>query len=174
MSSVRYAENLIDDGQITADGQATDPLVTAEARRGRWIELGWQTIGDPPVGDDERDAGRRRLPELYVTHHRAARILSAVLAVGVTIGTVFWWREAITQFDVPVLVCADCAPPDWFRWTGLIVAVAGIAAAVIQVVYFLNFAVRGVVWRRWRGVAIAFGTLAAAYTLMWWGERLWL
>lgn len=108
-----------------------------------------------------------------MTDHQAARLLSAVLAVGVGVGTVFWWLEATDRFDVPSLVCAGCAPPDWLRWSQLIVAALGIVAAVIQIVYFVNFAVRGVVWRRWRGVTIAFGTLAGVYTLLWWIQEFW-
>ena len=162
------------DGRTTPSEQEPDGPRAADHRRRRRIELGWQPVGDPTLGSGDADAGRRRhLPELYVTDHLAARILSALLAIGSAIGTVFWWLAAADRFDVPSLVCPGCAPPDWFRWLQLIVAAVGIIAAVVQVVYFLNFALRGVVWRRWRGVAIAFGTLAAAYTLMWWIDRIW-
>lgn len=162
------AKPVIDDGRTTPGEPAADH------RKRRWIELGWQPIGDTSVPNDDQAAPRRwRLPELYVTDHTAARILSTFLAIGVAIGTAFWWPAAVDNFDVPPLVCADCVPPDWFRWSQLIIAIVGIVAAVVQVVYFLNFALRGVVWRRWRAVAIVFGALAAAYTLMWWIDRIW-
>lgn len=168
--SARYAGCLTIDGSTTPSDQVLDGPGSADGRGRRWIEFGWQPLGAPDSDGD--DATRpRHVPEVYVTDHRAARILSALLAVGVAIGTIFWWFAATDRFDVPSMVCAGCAPPEWFRWLQLIVAMVGIVVAVVQVVYFLNFAVRGVVWRRWRGVAIAFGTLAGAYTLLWWIGR---
>lgn len=146
---------------------------SSDDRGRRWIEAGWQPVGDA-TREVDGDADRlRRVPELYVTDHRAARVLSAVLAVGVAVGTAFWWSAAADRFDVPTLVCAGCSPPDWLRWAQLILAVVGIVAAAVQVAYFLNFAARGVVWRRWRGVAIVFGTLAGSYTVLWWVQQLW-
>lgn len=159
--------------QIDPDEAARPP--TGDGRRGfGWIELWWQPVGELPDGAEAGSEERRRSPELHVTDHRAAQFLTLALAVLVAAGTVWWAFAAASTFEVPPLVCAGCAPPDWFRWLHLAVAVVGIAAAVVQIAYFISFAVRGVVWRRWNTVTIALGALAAAWTAMQWIDRLWL
>jgi hypothetical protein len=117
--------------------------------------------GDATWGD------HRRVPELYIKSPRLARIGAALLAIFVAIGTVRWAWVAYLLFRPQGLVCEGCAP-DWYRWTQLALAVAGIAVALGTMAYLVHFATTGRIWRRWRGVAMTFGALAASWTALWW------
>jgi hypothetical protein len=146
-----------------------DPLLAPEQK--------WPVaFGKQPVAERKGSGDKQvwEVPELYVTGHNGARVLTAVMAIGIAAGVVLWILEARDRFDVPLLVCDGCAPPEWFRWTQLLLAVVGIAAALVVLVYMVNFTVREVVWRRWRGVSIIFGVLAAAWTVLWWLDYFWI
>lgn len=106
-------------------------------------------------------------PEVYVESPRVARIGAALLAVFVAAGTVRWVWAAAALFDPSELACAGCATADWYRWTQLVLALAGIAAAAVTVAYLTYFAATERIWRRWRAVAMTFGALAAAWTILW-------
>jgi hypothetical protein len=117
--------------------------------------------GDATWGD------HRRVPELYIKSPRLARIGAALLATFVAIGTARWAWVAGLLFRPRELVCEGCGA-DWYRWTQLALAVAGIAVALITMAYLVHFATSGRIWRRWRGVAMTFGALAASWTALWW------
>jgi hypothetical protein len=110
---------------------------------------------------------RRGVPELYVKSPRLARIGVALLTAFVAIGTARWAWTAYELSRPPELVCAGCAP-DWYRWTQLVLAIAGIIVALVTMAYLAYFASTGRIWRRWRGVATTFGILAASWTALWW------
>lgn len=110
---------------------------------------------------------RRGVPELYVKSPRLARIGAALLTAFVAIGTARWAWTAYELSRPPELVCAGCAP-DWYRWTQLVLAIAGIIVALVTMAYLAYFASTGRIWRRWRGVATTFGILAASWTALWW------
>jgi hypothetical protein len=110
---------------------------------------------------------RRGVPELYVKSSRLARIGAALLTAFVAIGTARWAWTAYELSRPPELVCAGCAP-DWYRWTQLVLAIAGIIVALVTMAYLAYFASTGRIWRRWRGVAMTFGILAASWTALWW------
>ena len=159
------------EGTVTSRGEVgdPDPLLAPEQR--------WSVrFGKQPVAERKGSGGNDvwEVPEAYVTGHNSARVLTAAMALGIAIGVVFWVVEARDRFDVPDIVCDGCAPPDWLRWTQLLLAVLGIAAAVVVFVYMVNFVVREFVWRRWRGVSIVFGVLAAAWIALWWLDYLWI
>jgi hypothetical protein len=118
--------------------------------------------GDATWGD------HRRVPELYIKSPRLARIGAALLAAFVAIGTARWAWVAKRLFRPPELVCEGCAPADWYPATQLILAVLGIAVALVTMAYLVHFASSGRIWRRWRGVAMTFGILAASWTALWW------
>lgn len=147
----------------------SDPLLAPEPK--------WPVaFGKQPIAERNGSDGQQvwSVPELYVTGHKGARALTALMAVGIAVGVIFWVREARERFEVPALVCAGCAPPEWFRWTQLLLAAVGIAAALAVLAYMVHFTVREIVWRRWRGVSITFGVLAATWTIMWWLDYLWI
>lgn len=108
--------------------------------------------------------GRRAL---YVKSPRVARIGAALLAGFVLVGVARWVGAARMVFSPPALVCADCAPPDWYRWSQLLVAAVGITVALIAVAYLVYFAGSGRIWRRWHLTAMTFGILAATWSAMW-------
>jgi len=110
---------------------------------------------------------RRGVPELYIKSPRLARIGAALLTAFVAIGTGQWASTAYELFRPRELVCEGCAP-DWYRWTQLVLAIAGIIVALITMAYLAYFASSGRIWRRWRGVATTFGILAASWTALWW------
>jgi len=169
-----YAGHLaLDESRDTAvrrgNGEDPDPLLEPEPR---WpVSFGWQPVAERK-GSSKKDVWE--VPELYVTGHRGARIVTAAIAIGIAVGSVFWVREARDRFDVPAILCDGCGPPDWFRWAQLLLAVVGIAAGIVVLVYMVNFVVRQYVWRRWRGVSLVFGVLAAAWTVLWWVDYFWI
>ena len=156
----------------TASREKTTDVSPLLAEEKKWpVAFGKQAIAERKGTDEPQDW---TVPELYITGHNGARVLTAALAVGIVLGVVFWAREARSRFDVPSLVCDGCAPADWFRWTQLLLAVIGIAAALVVVVYMAHFTAHEVVWRRWRGASITFGVLAGAWTVLWWLDYLWI
>ena len=152
-------------------GKRADPDPLLEPEQGWSLSFGWQPVAERK-GSGEKDVWE--LPELYVTGHRGARLVTAAMAIGIVVGSVLWAREARDRFDVPAVLCDGCAPPEWFRWSQLLLAVVGIAAGIVVLAYMINFVVRQFVWRRWRGASLVFGILAAAWTLLWWADYFWI
>lgn len=109
----------------------------------------------------------RGRPEVYVKSPRVARVGAALLAVFVAVGSVRWAWAAVELFRPDGLAAAGRVTADWYRWTQLVLAIAGIAAAAVTFAYLAYFAATGRIWRRWRTVAVTFGTLAAAWTVLW-------
>lgn len=95
-----------------------------------------------------------------------ARAIAGGAVVLIVLAMVPWIREAVIRLDVP-----DFFRPAWFRWTQLLVAVAGLVAAVVEGVYLVHYALTDLVWRRWRGVTIVFAILASASTVLWLVDR---
>lgn len=150
--------------------EGADPLLEPEDK---WpVAFGKQPIAERKGSGDDQKVWS--VPELYVTGHKGARVLTAVMAIGIAVGLIFWVLEARQRFEVPALVCDGCAPPEWFRWAQLLLAVPGILAGVVVLVYMVHFTIREIVWRRWRGVSITFGVLAATWTILWWLDYLWI
>jgi hypothetical protein len=109
----------------------------------------------------------RGRPEVYVKSPRVARVGAGLLAVFVAAGTVRWAWAAVELFRPDELVAAGRVIADWYRWTQLILAIAGIAVAAVTFAYLTYFAATGRIWRRWRTVAVTFGALAAVWTILW-------
>lgn len=110
------------------------------------------------------------LPEVYIRSPKVARVGAGFLAAFVAIGAARWAWAAAALFRPLEVVCAGCAPADWYRWSQLLLAVAGIPVALVTMAYLIHFAATGRIWRRWRGVAMTFGILAATWSLLWWVE----
>jgi hypothetical protein len=115
--------------------------------------------------------GRIWISELYIKSPRVARFGAALLFVFVAIGTYRWARVAYALFRPQGVVCEGCGA-DWYRWTQLILAVAGIVVAGVVMAYLAFFATSGRIWRRWLKVAMTFGILAATWTTLWWIVKL--
>jgi hypothetical protein len=113
---------------------------------------------------------RRGVPELYIKSPRLARIGAALLAAFVAIGTT-WWAWVARALFRQELVCEGCAP-DWYPLAQLVLAFAGIAAALVTMAYLTRFAASGRIWRRWTGVSATFGVLAASWTALYWVVRI--
>ncbi len=103
-----------------------------------------------------------RIPEVFVTSDPLARALTGVIATVVVTGTVFWGLESWRRFQVPEII-----RPWWFRGPQFAIALAGIAAAVVETAYLVYFAIAGLIWRRWRGITLSFGVLSGGWTAIW-------
>ena len=104
---------------------------------------------------------------LYVSSDRLARVVSAIAVVMLVVGAFRWAYEAAARFGVSTFARSDA-----FRVFQLAVAIAGIAATVVAIVYLTFFTVTGRIWRRWNEVTIVFGVLAGSWTILWWFDRL--
>ena len=108
----------------------------------------------------------RGRPELYVESDRVARAIAGIAAVLIVLTMIPWIREAMIRLDVP-----EFFRPAWFRWAQLLVALAGIFAALVEAVYLVHYTLTELVWRRWRGVTIVFAVLASTSTALWLVDR---
>jgi type IV secretory pathway TrbD component len=108
----------------------------------------------------------RTKPELYVESDRLARMIAGLVSALVVVGTVWWIDEAVARFGVPEVV-----RPDWFRWTQLSLAVAGVAGTIFWLVHLVRYTVTGLVWRYWRATTFAFVVAATAWTTLWLLDR---
>lgn len=108
----------------------------------------------------------RGRPELYVESDRVARAVAGIAAVLIVLTMIPWIREAVIRLDVP-----EFFRPAWFRWAQLLVALAGILAALVEAVYLVHYTLTELVWRRWRGVTIVFAVLASTSTALWLVDR---
>lgn len=102
--------------------------------------------------------------EFYLSE-RVARLAAVVLAGLLIAGALVWLWVSTTLFSPPDLVCSGC-DDSWFRWTQLLLALAGIAMTVVVVVYLTYFWRTGAVWRHRRLVANGFGLLVGAWALV--------
>jgi hypothetical protein len=77
-----------------------------------------------------------------------------------------WGLEAYQRFGVP-----DFIRPDWFAVPQLLLALAGLAATLVEAVYLAFYAGWGRIWRRFRGVSITYAVLASAWMIVWLTDR---
>jgi Co/Zn/Cd efflux system component len=103
---------------------------------------------------------------VYVTSDVLARVISGVVAAVLAAGMARWVIEANHRFFVPHPI-----RPVQFRVPQLLLAVAGLTAALVQVAYLTYFATTDRIWRRFRGVSITFAVLASAWTAAWLIDR---
>lgn len=95
------------------------------------------------------------------------------------VGIASWLSGSIKLLDP----CADRVVPAGVKCQALnpvmrdlqmVIAVPGMVMGVVGVVYLVYFAVTGRTFRRWRGVAVVFGTLVAAWLVVYLVGWIWL
>ncbi len=132
----------------------------------RWVQVGLVVSGVASatlvVGLLCRFAVTRRLTsrEVWITSDVIARAGSGAMAAIIAGGTAAWASRAERLFDQE--------SSEVYRWTQLVIAIGGIAAACIASGYFVRIAATGRTWRMWRGVLITFAVLSASWTLLFW------
>ena len=141
------------------------------------------TIEVPGAADEVRDAADEVTPiedrriwlhgkgvrtEIRSRSLRLATITAWVTAAILLIGGTFWAINAWQLLDpcerTGVGSGVGClAPTSVLRTTQFVVALAGLAAAAVAVIYVLHLAITGRTFRRWRGVAATFGGLVIVW-----------
>ena len=143
------------------------PPVSAEALE---LEVRVDTAAIAAEAGDATWGDHRRVPELYIKSPRLARIGAWLLVAFVAVGTIGWASVSRALFRQE-LVCEGCAP-DWYPLAQLLLALAGISAALVTMAYLARFAASDRIWRRWTGVSVTFGVLAASWTALYWVVRI--
>lgn len=150
----------------------TESFVAADAVRPMDRNEDERLLWFDHVGGERRWAG----PELRSRSRRSTRVAAWVLAALVAAGLLRWAWVTWALLDPCARLAASpeaCeAPPSFFRWLQLAVAVPGIAAGAAVLVYLVHLATSGRTWRRWRGVAITFGVLVVVWTAVFVAGRL--
>lgn len=108
-------------------------------------------------------------PELRSRSAPIARAVSWATAFVITLGLMGWAWTAVGLNDLCRRIrdreagdlCKE--PPAVLQDLQLVLAVAGILAGVVAVVYLVHFARTGWIWRRWRGVGMTFAGLVVAW-----------
>jgi hypothetical protein len=102
---------------------------------------------------------------------------SWVTAIVVLAGVARWIGASWTLRD-PCSAAggvAGCvAPPIGLRYLQFGIAVSGVAAGLVGVVYAVHLGLTGRTFRRWRGVAISFAGLVAAWLAVYLVGMAWL
>ena len=109
---------------------------------------------------------KRQPPELYVKADWVVRLGFGLLGGLLLVAAIGWGAAGYVLFSPPAVVCADCSPTDLFRWTQLLLMVAGVATLLVFASYLLFYAFKGRIWPHRRRVAYAFGILAAVWSLV--------
>lgn len=117
------------------------------------------------ASDGDAPATGRLDKEWVVTDERRVRSGAWILGGLMLVGSAVWARSTMLLFNPPEDVCEGCAP-DWFRWTQFLLALVGIALALVAVAYLVNIARTGRTWIRRRQWTTALAVTVAAWVVL--------